>query len=147
MALHHSHVEAGMVPNWKKRSLSTIDEPTMPQSQLVEQEERDPADHVQSIVEEGEADIPDVEALLETIMINPPPTLSANSPQRTRKIALANLFLYPEASAGNSEEGLAFYWKGGVRNLEMELAQYDDEQRDDNDVETGPVTDFEVATS
>ena len=60
---------------------------------------------------------------------------------------LADLFLYPEASAGNLEEGLAFYWKGGVRNLEMELAQYDDEQRDDNDVETGPITDFEVATS
>jgi len=42
------------------------------------------------------------------------------------------------------EEGLAFYWKGGVRNLEIELTQYDDKQRDDNKVETGSVTEFEV---
>lgn len=151
MALHRSHVEAGLVPNRKKRSLSTIDEPTTPQSQMAgtptEQEERDPVDLVQSIVEEAEADLPDVEALLDSITINPPPTLSAN-PRHTRKIALADLFLYPEASAGNSEEGLAFYWKGGVRNLETELTQYDEEQRDENEVEeTGsPVTEFEVAT-
>jgi len=87
MALHCNHVKEGLVPIWKKGLLSTIDEPTMLESQMAgtptEQEEQDPTDHVQSIIEEAKADtadIPDVEALLDSITINPPTTLSANSP-------------------------------------------------------------------
>ncbi|KAI0072875.1 hypothetical protein K474DRAFT_1650318 [Panus rudis PR-1116 ss-1] len=43
--------------------------------------------------------------------------------RRNTCIPLSQLFCYPEHSTAN--EGLEFYWKGAVRNLEQEIANYE----------------------
>lgn len=53
---------------------------------------------------------------------------ASTTSQLPHRIPLEKLFIYPEHSLQGTElnnMGLAFYWKGGLRNLEKELAAYE----------------------
>ena len=74
----------------------------------------------------------------------PSPTLPTNPPhqQVRRKIPLSDLFLYPSTAEGELHSGIVFYWKGGIKNLDAELASYDTEvegQEANGVVESEPV--------
>jgi hypothetical protein len=139
MDIRRRHVKEGRVPTRKKRQFSTLDQPTSVTTPVSVDPEANPIDYVQSLINEAEQDddddnLPNVEELLESIQLSfpvcapaPTPSTSTNPPRRQarRKIPLSDLFLYPSTTEEELEGGLAFYWKGGVKNLEAELARYD----------------------
>ena len=62
-------------------------------------------------------------------LVVPSPIPSTNLPRQQVcwKIPLYDLFLYPSTLEGDLDSGIAFYWKGGIRNLDAELASYNTE--------------------
>ena len=60
--------------------------------------------------------------------INPLPAPGSHSASQ-RRIPLSELFVYPEVGTANP---LAFYWKGGLRNMQQETVAMDLAHKNEN---------------
>ena len=138
MDIRRRQIEEGRVPTRKKRQFSTVDQPDCVTAPVSIDPGVSPIDFVQSLINEANDDdntnLPTGEDGLDSADPSvppavPSPTLPTNPPrqQGRRKIPLSDLFLYPSTTEEELDSGVAFYWKGGIKNLNAELASYDAE--------------------
>lgn len=87
---------------------------------------RDQGDDLETDFNDIEAElINDAQAMQEyETYLNSLPILHSSASQPCRPIPLEKLFNYT-TTTGDHSRGLGFYWKGGLRNLEKELAAYE----------------------
>jgi hypothetical protein len=128
-ALRRSHTDAGLTSRHLKRKfgpeIESQDEPV------------DPTAFDHSLSSE-DSEVVDVDELMEELMreannddhdednslpsLGPPLTIPPSLTSAPRKIPLSLLFSFADPS---SRTCLDFYWKGGLRNIEREVAAYD----------------------
>lgn len=142
MELRRTHVEAGLTHTRRKRAFGEIDSPEEPpqstDSPAVHADESDPDFRAvaQALVAsataaaDADSDSPSDDPT------EPPPSRPQNAhPTQYQPIPLKLLFDYPVAATMHEGVGLDFYWKGGLRNLDRELASYDLQQAEDDEDE------------
>ena len=128
MDLQRAHNEAGLTRSRRKRVFGEVDEPSRATEAVVPgDEDLEFHDLETQLIQDAEA--ADVDVAEEDMLIPPilPPTTVL-----PLKIPLSLLFDY----ATPSGSGLEFYWKGGLKNLEQELAAYDLLYGEENDIDT-----------
>ena len=135
MDLRRSHIDAGLVRTRRKRAFGTLDNPDeLLQSAdiaAVQPADEDPdfRHFAHSLMNDADAaavhDDDDEDPEL-------PITLSLPTALQPQHIPLALLFSYPVGSTTDNGAGLDFYWKGGLKNLEEELASYELQQSEED---------------
>ena len=153
MDIRHRQIEEGRVSICKKQQFSTVDQPNCVTTPVSIDPGVSLIDFVQPLINKANDDdntnLPTGKDGLDSAHPSVPlavpfPTLPTNPPhqQGCRKIPLSDLFLYPSTAEGELDSGIVFYWKGGIKNLDAELASYDVEvegQEVDGVVESEPV--------
>jgi hypothetical protein len=108
-----------------------VDEPSQATEAVVPGDEdlefHDLATQLIQDAEAADVDVPEEDVLMPLIRPIPQPTTALPS-----KIPLSLLFDYTTPSG----PGLEFYWKGGLKNLEQELAAYDLLYSEEDDTDT-----------
>jgi hypothetical protein len=131
MDLRRAHKEAGLTRSRRKRVFGEVDEPSQATEAVVPGDEdlefHDLATQLIQDAEAADVDVPEEDVLIPLIRPIPQPTTALPS-----KIPLSLLFDYTTPSG----PGLEFYWKGGLKNLEQELAAYDLLYSEENDTNT-----------
>lgn len=132
MSIRRAHIEAGLTRPRQKRAFGEIDQGEEPMEAAVPEEDNsDFTDLARRLIRDSEAsdegiDNEGTNDLVPVIHLparSQPNTSNNNGAQPrlpSQRITLASLFNYTSDSAG-----LDFYWKGGLKNLEQELAAYD----------------------
>lgn len=132
MDIWHQQIAKGLGSNRKKRKFQM--EPELERSNL-NSTSIDSTDFLRlgtSLINEAAADDkePDLPPLPIPSPAPPEPSLRSRSGQSIpRKVLLAQFFNYDSAAAAlNNRAGLDFYWKGGIRIVEEELQQLDNDE-------------------
>jgi len=147
MDLRRSHIEAGFIRPRRKRMFGEIDDAdSEPAEAAVPNAENSNFDDLtRRLVRASEAADEDDDSddlhIIPTIRVPPRPQPANSEPSTTvtqrppsHLIPLKSLFDYTMDSDANAGAGLDFYWKGGLKNLNRELAAYEllCEEEDEN---------------
>jgi hypothetical protein len=138
MDIRHAHVDADFIRPQSKRVFGEIDEANseLAEPSIPDTNNSDFNKLTHRLVRDSEtADGNDDSVLnfIPTICVPPCPQHANSSTMESTQwsqppsllISLKSLFNYSMTSNMNAEAGLDFYWKGGLKNLNQELAAYD----------------------
>ena len=137
MDLRRTHVDAGFIRPRRKRAFSEIDEADSEpaEASAPDTDSSDFEELTRRLVRDSETAEGDDDGIdrdpIPTIRVLPRPQQSNPSTKESEQrhlsllIPLKSLFDYNTASNMIPGAGLDFYWKGGLKNLNWELAAYD----------------------